>query len=98
MKPETFKLLRQYHKLTQAELGSQIDRTACAVCNIERGRNGIKERLLEKLAEAYSLTKFDLMLIDEALAKQTHQEALHIVEGDADLEKLVTWARYSLTH
>lgn len=79
MNGRALKLVRQYHRLTQAEVAKRLDLSKSFISELEAGNRKPSIDVLEKYAESFKLPLSSLLLFSEQVGEnnwQTHSSQL----------------------
>jgi transcriptional regulator with XRE-family HTH domain len=90
MNSRALKLLRQYHRLTQAELAERLSLSKSFISELEAGNRRPSIDVLEKYAENFKLPLSGLMLFSEQIDAQSWHDRSRVVVADKVL-KMLEW-------
>ena len=73
MNSRALKLVRQYHRLTQAEVAKKLDLSKSFISELEAGNRKPSIDVLEKYAESFKLPLSSLLLFSEQVNEDNWQ-------------------------
>lgn len=90
MNHRALKLIRQYHRLTQADLAKQLELSKSFVSELENGNRKPSLEVLEKYANYFRLPLSSLMLFSEELGSDNWQERSRVFMA-SKVVKMLEW-------
>lgn len=90
MNSRALKLVRQYHRLTQAELAKKLNLSKSFISELEAGNRKPSIDVLEKYAENFKLPLSSLMLFSEQVNSDNWQERSRVFVA-SKVVKMLEW-------
>jgi len=96
MNSRALKLLRQYHRMTQAELAEKLSLSKSFISELEAGNRKPSLDVLEKYAESFKLPLSGLMLFSEQIDADNWNERARVTVASKVL-KMLEWLEETAT-
>ena len=70
MMNRALKVIRQFHGMKQVDLASQLGMSKSSLLDIESGKKGVNNNILDKYSEVFNISASSLVFISESLSKK----------------------------
>ena len=73
---KALKVFRKFHRMTQQELGTQLNFSKSFVSDIETGKKNVSIKLVDRYAEAFSVPSWEILYLAELYDSKCHNSKI----------------------